>query len=995
MDMKVLANYSPKIKIISLVLTFLIVFYLVPASVYAEGLNNDTVVSENAVSENEEISTYDPGIYEVTELREANVKHFRLEDGSYVAAQYNYPVHYTDENGQFVDIDNRLALLGSEVVTSDSRIKFVKKITGSGKLFNFSEGNTEISMSILNANKGVYGKVTNSSDSEEETELQKKMNLENLSSTILYEEVFTGVDIEYVIHSLNVKENIIVKERSGEYVYSFEMKVKNLTPTLLDDGSISLTDNNGNIKYSIPAPIVYDAAYTCANEGTAKYSLEGKNNKYTLTVTVDTEWMNSESTLFPVTVDPTITTVDNTPYEQGLLPSLMCVQTDVPLEVILSDVPKFPDSAVMTSATMSLWYRGSGGFFTPRLKLSDTITEEVYDITERYKAYIWDITELLRKWWSSSWTSRSLTISVYDSMETLGLNVPIWLSRPSDMFTINTPIFEINYTNVMGVEDYYTYSSHSLTNSGSGHINLANGNLTFVSDLTSTTDYIMPMTISAVYNSYLSGKSVNSYNSNTALDNSYMAYGFKLNITETIVEKSIVDNNGLTVGCYVLSDADGTEHYFYFSGTEYVDDSALGRKIKTEENEITVTYKNHVKKTFSKLSTAPYGATGGWVLSKITDAVGNSVIITLNDLGLPQKVSLLPKNQAEKIDMLVFSYVNGMLSSIHNLGNKDVITLKYSSVYDSSSLANSGNYLRAIEYGTGDDTTVTYKTKTEFTYNNSGTIASIKDSLSGHSLKYNWGNKKVFYVIQNSNNSVGQAVKYSYHNGHTDVETSGNDENIYTSSDNIVTRYIFDELSRAISIYSIAGDGSEIYGATVGKYETQNNAKNNLKEIATMGGSTANYLLNSGFEAGIEYWNTSGLVAAKNGKYYSTGNYSLEISSNTEGEGVLSQNVYLDSGNYTFSLKYAISEATDEEIYIRIVDSGGVTIAEKRLPIDKSNVSEGFSIASMSFDLEESKAITASIMIKSTNGKYFYVDDIMLEKGLGVGEYNMIEHNID
>ena len=91
--MKTARMYSPKTKILSLVLSFLIVFYLVPSSVFAEALESDATVLDNSVSENEENTTYTPEIYEVTELREENVKHFRLADGSYVAAQYNYPVH--------------------------------------------------------------------------------------------------------------------------------------------------------------------------------------------------------------------------------------------------------------------------------------------------------------------------------------------------------------------------------------------------------------------------------------------------------------------------------------------------------------------------------------------------------------------------------------------------------------------------------------------------------------------------------------------------------------------------------------------------------------------------------------------------------------------------------------------------------------------------------------------------------------------------------------
>ena len=75
--------------------------------------------------------------YEVIERREANVKHFRLEDGTYEAVTYGYPVHRKDANGEWQDIDNRLfsaAVSGKNVYsTADNRVTFSEHI-GNGEL---------------------------------------------------------------------------------------------------------------------------------------------------------------------------------------------------------------------------------------------------------------------------------------------------------------------------------------------------------------------------------------------------------------------------------------------------------------------------------------------------------------------------------------------------------------------------------------------------------------------------------------------------------------------------------------------------------------------------------------------------------------------------------------------------------------------------------------------------------------------------------------------
>ena len=250
-------------KTLSFVLCIVLVFYVIPSSIYAaaaealEDMDNNEQTNTNDIPD---ITSVSKSPTEVVEMREEYAKHFRLSDGSYIAAQYNYPVHSKDDNGEWQDINNTLTKDGSEFSTESARIKFAKKINGSSTLFTLHDGNTKITLNLIGAEKGTKGKVTNGSDTEEDTELQKMMNLEKLSASILYEDILDGVDLEYVAYSMNVKENIIVKERQDSYSYYFELKLNGLTPTLTESGDIELTDDDtGEVKYVIPAPVVYDA----------------------------------------------------------------------------------------------------------------------------------------------------------------------------------------------------------------------------------------------------------------------------------------------------------------------------------------------------------------------------------------------------------------------------------------------------------------------------------------------------------------------------------------------------------------------------------------------------------------------------------------------------------------------------------------------------------------------------------------------------------------
>lgn len=135
--------------------------------------------------------------FEVVELRDESVKHFRLEDGSYVAAQYDVPVHYLDKNGVWQDIDNSLSVNGNEYSTTNARIKFAKKITGNENLFTLHDGNYKITMSLDNAIKKTQGKIINvEDDPENESKLQKMMALKNLTSQIIYEDILSDVDLQ-------------------------------------------------------------------------------------------------------------------------------------------------------------------------------------------------------------------------------------------------------------------------------------------------------------------------------------------------------------------------------------------------------------------------------------------------------------------------------------------------------------------------------------------------------------------------------------------------------------------------------------------------------------------------------------------------------------------------------------------------------------------------------------------------------------------------------
>lgn len=137
---------------LSILLSILMVLYLLPMAVFADSFaESKKEKAQNNISQEDRSAISE--LFELEELREETVKHFRLEDGSIIAVQYDDPVHYLDTDGKWQDIDNTLSSSGSEYVTSNARVKFAKKTTGNEVLMTLHDGNRKLTLSLDGARK--------------------------------------------------------------------------------------------------------------------------------------------------------------------------------------------------------------------------------------------------------------------------------------------------------------------------------------------------------------------------------------------------------------------------------------------------------------------------------------------------------------------------------------------------------------------------------------------------------------------------------------------------------------------------------------------------------------------------------------------------------------------------------------------------------------------------------------------------------------------------
>lgn len=304
-----------------------------PAMVPVE--NSNTVP---AVQEEESPVTI---IGEAEELRTEKTKHFRMSDGSFTAVSYGLPVHYQDEDGQWQEINN-MPIMTMDA-SGESRYLISNGNTATAFASTLSDGHLvtvfcedkSMGMFLLDGNQAmtmtcedqvtavtpdqevsVYNRdatatlegdssaVTTASDGTAED--SNDFMLENLSSSIFYENVYPGIDIRYTAWSYYVKEEIIVKSLQESYRYDFFLSLDGLTARENNDRSISLLDADDTEVFLIPAPYMSDAAGELSEQVT--YTLTQVDGGLVLTVEADAAWIESDERVLPVSIDPSVTT---------------------------------------------------------------------------------------------------------------------------------------------------------------------------------------------------------------------------------------------------------------------------------------------------------------------------------------------------------------------------------------------------------------------------------------------------------------------------------------------------------------------------------------------------------------------------------------------------------------------------------------------------------------------------------------------------------------
>ncbi|MCM1053870.1 MAG: DNRLRE domain-containing protein, partial [Ruminococcus sp.] len=544
---------------------------------------------------------------ELINLRKKREKHFLQNDGSIIAKVYNEDIHFKKDN-KYIEIDNTLIKEGNYYRNRQNDYQVYFKDISNYDFFNIRLNKHYLDISLINNN------IVNPVISD---------------NSITYNNIFKGIDIEYIVLADKIKENVIIKDKNNK-ITELDFIIGTALDLVIDTNKILAKENDRTI-FTMEAPYMIDSNNNINYN--INYELIKYDQVYHLKLILDEEWLDSAT--YPIVIDPTITNSgnSNSVYDTYIYSGDTNIdrnnqdilkvgvekvnnQNRVNRTLIKFNLPMIGTGSQVVDATLDLigygydeaiydseiitihqitkdWDEQTANWntmhnnYNPRIEayFNNYFSTLIYDYTTKtYNLHsancTANITNLVRKWYSNT---PNYGIMLKTNEEVYKSNkVPAFYSK-NNHITGNSPkpILIIKYRNQNGLENYMDYQSQVFSQ-GNVYVNTYTGNLTGLFNLGDTISGKLPAILNLIYNT-----------NDVILNNNYgLGIGYKFNYYQTIKSVIIEDIKYLE-----YLDEDGTIHYFIqeaingtVSNNKYVDEDGLNMTIEVSNNIYTYNY---------------------------------------------------------------------------------------------------------------------------------------------------------------------------------------------------------------------------------------------------------------------------------------------------------------------------------------------------------------------------------------------------------------------
>lgn len=910
---------------------------------------------------------------ELKEKRKRKEKHFLQEDGTIIARVYSEDIHYS-KDGVYEEIDNTLIKRGEYYQTRKNDYQIYFKNYSNGNFIQLKRKQDYIEFQLLEANN---------------VKLKKLAQKTKFASAVIYSNILEGIDLEYQVFPTKVKETIIIKNkdyRCSRFCFSLHTNLN----LCLENGKI-IASNEKEEVFLLDVPYMMDSNQN--RNQNIMYELTKREDGYELVVLLDKEWLNREETIYPVYIDPTITSNQqsnslqdtyifpgDTEIDRNSLPILIAGVERVNGENIVNrtlikfDLPEIGTASEIVGAYLTLtgyptytmpdknrlvtmhritqdWNEATATWEQMNDKYDQDRVESIYyggrsyingaTLTPEHGLYDGNITSLVKKWYRDTPNYGILLKAAKEEYD--GEQYPAFCSKNYNDSSVENeynpmPVFQLVYRNMNGLETYLDYFTQSFSD-GATYVNTFTGNLTGIFDLGHTIGGKMPVSLKLVYNT-----------NEVVLDQvTSFGKGYQLSLDQTIKEVSISGEVYLQ-----YRDEDGTLHYFYKvdgeDSTLYQDEDGLNLMIEKTDTVCTMTDKVGQKMTFAKLGDC-------YRLTKVIDVRDNVIEIERNaDYDI---IKVIDANGAE----IVLQYLN---SKIEIVSPNATVSLNYTN-----------GLLTSMESVDGI---------THFSYLSSGIIESITD-VTGLKICYEYYAQSPYRMKKvtqyGRENKLGNSFSLSY----------GFDTTTITDHKGKKQTLIFNSQGNLLSIQSLdANDDLSNAYAITRNYGEEDSNQNKLLSDSVPTRYIKNYLKNSSFEEDIDYFTSyRGVNKSFSTDCSHSGKRSLKITANSEDN---SHYIFQDYANLPKGRHYTLSAYFKTDTGARVsFGYPAATVEESgRLAEKHISSSDDFVRQDLTVYYDEEATTPLRIYIEIHSGT-LYIDDIQLEEGEVVNPYNIIENS--
>ena len=861
-----------------------------------------------------------------------------------------------------------------------------------------------------------------------QTAEEKLLKLSKLSSAGYFREILPGMDIRYRLESEVMKEEIILKKKeAATETITFVMKHPGLSMHVLADGSVAMCktqrecaedfpENAENLSenavFFLDAPILFDKNGEILK---AAYQIEKGQGISEITIKMDASWLMDEGRAYPVTIDPTVriekkqTTIDdafvrskdpNSSYGYNF--SELEVGRNRPYQVCrtflkFNTLPKLEKGAVITDARLNLYqyqfsadngqgFRVSAHEVTgawdqrtltwnnqPSFKTEalDYLTLENTNKMAVPKTF--DVTKLIRGWYNNPSSNHGIALkavneNVYATATLVSSDMPVnKYGLTADCY----PIGIVYYRSTKGLEDYYSYHEQELGRTGTGYVNRYNGNLVFIHEDEGTGGILMPVSVSHVYN--LSDCDTQSR----------FGKGFRLSLMQEL------KTSGNSDYPYVLTDTDGTNHYFYkdtSDSNKLKDEDGLGLvitqtssneydsyRIMKDKDEVQYVfgqdgYLRQIKDTYGNAMKCQYGPnSAGNYIQYAEDPTGARIVFNYNS-DLTKLVSITANKRST-------SFAYDAAGHLTNITYPDGKTSRFG--YDGDKLIwAEGADKRRIVYGYRTDCGVER-------------IAKIGEGYTDAAGTFH----------------TGTEIEVTYPELGTTVFTEpGLDGKLSSTADNHVYTWKFNRFGSPAEISDNAGHVS-----TFSHYD-DGARRHKLRQSSLTGKLVTNLLKNTGFDAMGEFedgWgNASGLTEASawgvervtdKGYFADT---SIRVTKTQKNSfAAVIQEVWLEAGTYTLSAYTFVKDVAAVSnnaqagagLAVRFADQSMAYGLEFLTGNTDTDIDGGWKRVSQTFTVSSAQVVTIYGGIFNTTGTAWF-DCFQLETGDRMSDFNMVNN---